>query len=234
LQPGDKKPVSSVAWDEIVQLEHRLNTRITMGSVAIGEDSSGNLATGNSLAIGDSDTGLKGVTDGVLALFTNNTERLRVDEGGNVGIGTNDPQRKFHIVFNRNNYPESDYKWPDSPGQQFVLEDASGTANWTTMRIGNQLVDGTTSNVALWTKNYKSNMNMSDANGRLRIGANPFTSDPIKAAAEKVSLDLNVDKNGAEGNFTFSQGDVIIKDLSGSFASAKVCVTGEGKLFTCN
>ena len=50
------------------------------------------------LAIGpsDDDTGFETVADGNLALYTNGTERVRFDENGYVGIGTNDPSHFFH------------------------------------------------------------------------------------------------------------------------------------------
>ena len=40
------------------------------------------------LTIGDNDTGLNQEGDNILAIYTNGTERVRVDSNGNVGIGT--------------------------------------------------------------------------------------------------------------------------------------------------
>ncbi|GCE61273.1 hypothetical protein [Microcystis aeruginosa] len=50
------------------------------------------------LAIGDDDTGLQQQGDGELAIYTNNTERVRVNASGNVGIGTSSPAQKLHVV----------------------------------------------------------------------------------------------------------------------------------------
>lgn len=40
------------------------------------------------VAIGDADTGIGQISDGVLAVSTNNVERMRIDSAGNVGIGS--------------------------------------------------------------------------------------------------------------------------------------------------
>jgi hypothetical protein len=52
---------------------------------------------GIDIAIGDNDTGFKQQGDGELAIYTNIQERMRIDSGGNVGIGTNSPTKLFHI-----------------------------------------------------------------------------------------------------------------------------------------
>ncbi|GCL49270.1 hypothetical protein NIES3804_08240 [Microcystis aeruginosa NIES-3804] len=50
------------------------------------------------LAIGDNDTGLKQQGDGILAIYTNNAERVRVNASGDVGIGTVSPTAKLHVT----------------------------------------------------------------------------------------------------------------------------------------
>ena len=50
------------------------------------------------LAIGDDDTGLQQQGDGILAIYTDNLERVRFDKNGNVGIGTSKPKRKLQVV----------------------------------------------------------------------------------------------------------------------------------------
>ena len=49
------------------------------------------------LAIGDDDTGLQQQGDGILAIYTDNIERVRFDKKGNVGIGSTDNSHRLTI-----------------------------------------------------------------------------------------------------------------------------------------
>lgn len=64
--------------------------------IFIGTDGKVGIGTGEvtaliDLAIGDSDTGLEQVSDGELAIYTDNSERVRITHDGNVGIHVADP-----------------------------------------------------------------------------------------------------------------------------------------------
>ncbi|AXG68155.1 hypothetical protein KORDIASMS9_00345 [Kordia sp. SMS9] len=52
------------------------------------------------LAIGDSDTGFNQNGDGELGIYTNNIERIRIDNYGFVGIGTVEPTEKLQVYGN--------------------------------------------------------------------------------------------------------------------------------------
>jgi hypothetical protein len=63
---------------------------------------SGNLGIGTTdpkihLAIGDNDTGFKQQGDGELAIYTNNSERVRINEYGRVGIGFTNPSSRLAV-----------------------------------------------------------------------------------------------------------------------------------------
>ena len=98
-------------------MTQRMMIKADSGNVGIGTTSplanldvsgsikaSGNIGIGGAaphstikLVIGDHDTGISQAGDGKLTFYTNGTERMRIVEGGNVGIGTDDPQSKLDV-----------------------------------------------------------------------------------------------------------------------------------------
>ncbi len=67
--------------------------------------SSGNVGIGTSspsrqLSLTDSGVGLERVASNALGFFTGNSERMRIDNLGRVGIGANSPQERLHVLGN--------------------------------------------------------------------------------------------------------------------------------------
>ncbi|EAY28287.1 LamG domain-containing protein [Microscilla marina] len=74
--------------------------KINKPDLYINTDGKVGIGTNNpqiQLALSDNDTGLQCQDDGELAIYTNNQERVRIDNVGRVGIGTNDPSFKLDV-----------------------------------------------------------------------------------------------------------------------------------------
>jgi hypothetical protein len=72
---------------------HVNDNAIVSGKLAIRTTTPTNI----DLAIGDQDTGLKQEGENKLAIYTNNAERVRIDNDGKVGIGTTNPAGKLDV-----------------------------------------------------------------------------------------------------------------------------------------
>ena len=100
-----------------------------------GVSNNGYAFTGNS---GDNDTGMFSSADGTLQLVTNAVERLRINESGRVGIGTNSPVYPLEVAggnqYNYTSAPLFDYA-TGHPGAGLVRQTGTRTVgiyshNW--------------------------------------------------------------------------------------------------------
>lgn len=84
-----------------LQLNTNGSTKVTInssGNVGVGTTASDSVPGFNRfIAIGDSDTGIGQISDGILAFATNFSEKMRITGGGNVGIGTQSPAAQLHL-----------------------------------------------------------------------------------------------------------------------------------------
>lgn len=64
---------------------------------ALGVSNNGYAFSGNS---GDNDSGLFSTADGTVQLFTQNQERMRINDLGAIGVGTGDPGATLHVIRN--------------------------------------------------------------------------------------------------------------------------------------
>ena len=121
---------TSQAWD-VLNIKNG-NVGISIPSPAI------------KLAIGDTDTGLNWVSDGVLQIYTDNVARIHIKNNGDIGIGTTSPGAKLEVA--------GQVKITGgSPGAGKVLtSDAAGLATWTTPTSGLG-GSGTANYVPKWT-----------------------------------------------------------------------------------
>ena len=75
----------------------------TLGATSFNEADLTNVGTiyaDQYLGDADADTGIVLPGSNVMTLHTNNSERIRIDASGNVGIGTNSPGGKVHVSGN--------------------------------------------------------------------------------------------------------------------------------------
>ena len=77
---------------------------VTGGVLARGGPPGGAGASNNGYAFigngGDNDSGLFSTADGTVQLFTQNQERMRINDLGAVGVGTSDPRATLHVIRN--------------------------------------------------------------------------------------------------------------------------------------
>jgi hypothetical protein len=69
-----------------------------VGGLSLRNNGTETLTIGNVTAANDVDTEIWNPRNGYLRFATNNTERLRIDSSGRVGIGTSSPEGRLHVI----------------------------------------------------------------------------------------------------------------------------------------
>jgi hypothetical protein len=179
----------------------------------------------------------------VLTLGTNNSERVRVDSSGNVGIGTTNPSTIFHIR------QPADYngitishatrigKWrlehSGTNSENFVFIQNNGTSDANTYVMGRD--------VHYWYTNNVERMSLTSS-GNLGIGTAPtekthvYSSGDVKLLVETPSSGVNANsalylKTASEGNWLLQTGNAVsgglrVYDAAASLERARMDTSG--------
>ncbi|PSO43944.1 MAG: hypothetical protein BRC23_02470 [Parcubacteria group bacterium SW_4_49_11] len=137
------------------------------------------------LAVDDHDSGVNMPTDGTLTLWTNNSEEVRIQSDGDVGLGTTDPSNQLTVSGDANVTDNLGTDGADSPSIPLAVGDndtglenpSSDELSLTTggtehVRVGS---DG---RVGLGTDSPDRRL---DVDGNARIGNSLFVNDDVYA-----------------------------------------------------
>jgi hypothetical protein len=137
-----------------------------------------------------------------LAFGTNNTERMRIDSSGNVGIGTSSPAQKLSVNGNIVTAGEVALS-----GSDFVYSWAGGT---TGQRRAGFYLDGTSQVVRVYTA--QNEVARFDSSGNLLVG----TTSNINSA--RTFIKGSTDAMGVQvGSTSATQGAIVFYDGSGDY-----------------
>jgi hypothetical protein len=181
--------------------------------------------TGNSGT--SASTNFLGTTDAVdLVVRTNNTERMRVESGGDVGIGTNNPAHKLEVaggtiaVTNSNN----------TASTLRFYEPSSSGSNYTELKARTQ-----TSNISYnWpdTAGQANDVLTTDANGNLYWSNNLLTGSLYLGGTTSATISSNAHNFALDANYTIhrisAQGNQDITGFAGGADGRVIIVINVG------
>jgi hypothetical protein len=162
-----------------------------------------------------------------MLFFTNNTERMRIDQSGNVGIGTSSPTTKFHVNGGALNVTNA--------GDSVAFIQNTGGGNIARLHLINQNTGGRSFALSGWGAAQGGALFLSDetaaanrlvifANGTIDTQSNPITNCPTTARAW-------VNFNGTAGSGAWAGGASTVTRSAGS-TTATVTTTNPHGLTT--
>ena len=176
----------------------------------------------------DSDATIGMETNHPLTINTNNTERMRIDASGNVGIGTTSPQEKVHVSGSSNIRLEVEatdstvaaLKLTNTAGSYASFVDASGSLSTydynaastrTTLLANGNLGIGTTTPSAKLDVVQATTANGAAALHLIGPNTNPNLTSSVLIIEQSDGKKITMDGNDID----VSSGDLFINDYSG-------------------
>ena len=163
------------------------------------------------LSIDDNDTGFEVPADGQLAMYTNNVERIRISNGGNVGIGTTTPTTAKLVINTSAGATGLDLASADSYAELRVLRNSLSTGD-KDMYFG--YLSGATSSLHMYSNNSETmtvkagNVGIGTATPteKLHVTGNAYASVGLAAGGDIRVDGLDLNDGTYERTFRFGSG----------------------------
>ena len=169
-----------------------------------------------------------------ILLRTGNTERLRIDSSGNVGIGTASPDQKLHIVGN--------YKGVNSSGQGVQIVNAATPyiQSLGTSTINDLMVSSKTFRVETGTSYATSERLRIDSSGNVGIGTTSPSKHLVISNSGAAGMEIGAGNASAAGgtliehynrsSSAYVQARTIASDFLFNAGSNTVAIDSSGRL----